>query len=490
MQFGDNETPEMGHKNSWVLRSFLVKPANPFRLANDHFKFPSSTLSLMLQTYQNSLDNTEILTPERHVFSLRTTFGLRVGGASQAKMPAREDVTVRCAALRYPISKSKQGLTLVLTHGLSSHKESYHPTIAHLLRMNATGTRYVNMIREIWSIDMPNHGESAVLNRAYLEDRQERGRKEGWDGKCTTMDFTSYLDAFLSIPQLQGHRVVGIAHSGSSTPWTNVFTLLKQRTHPHPFALLFIEPVLMFPGMSSTDPRVAHSNANMRGSLAKRDKWSNRAEAKRWLLGIQGSGPEGQRRQRRDIDISGGAKQRESQSQNVGSGRGKSINNGKARGKTLWSKWDGRVLDLFVEHALEGVCESTLPLQGSANSTATTAKSRTYVRSMNRKEEESSLYAHSQHTIEPEHLAHMCAALGLRGGGVHIMWAESEEYISQSSRDGILDAASHRVLSDRVVPGSGHLVPQETPRELAETLYDVLVGHVAVAAGVTMRASL
>lgn len=112
----------------------------------------------------------------------------------------------------------------------------------------------------------------------------------------------------------------------------------------------------MFPGMSSTDPRVAHSNANMRGSLAKRDKWSNRAEAKRWLLGIQGSGPEDQRRQRRDINVGGGAKQRESQSQNVGSGHGKSIKNSKARGKTLWSKWDGPVLDMYVEHALEDVC--------------------------------------------------------------------------------------------------------------------------------------
>ncbi|KAI6100606.1 hypothetical protein F5141DRAFT_308717 [Pisolithus sp. B1] len=440
----------------------------------------------MIQTYPNTLDKMENITPERHVFSLPTTFGLPVGGALQDNVPGREDVTVRCAALRYPVSKSKQGLTLVLTHGLSSHKESYHPTIAHLLRMNATGNRYINMIREIWSIDMPNHGESAVLNRAYLEDRQERGRKEGWDGKCTTMDFTSYLNAFLSIPQLQGHRVVGVAHSGSSTPWTNVFTLFKRRSHPHPFALLFIEPVIMFPGMSSNDPRVAHSNANMRGSLAKRDKWSSRAEAKRWLLGIQGNRPKDQGDQRRDIDISGNAKQREGQGQNVGSGHKKRTGNGKAKAKTPWSKWDDRVLDLFVERALEDVCEPTLPLQGSA----TTAKSRTYVRSMNRKEEESSLYMHSQHTVEPAHLAHMCAALDLGGGGVHIMWAESEEYISQSSRAGILDAASRRVISDRVVPGSGHLVPQETPRQLAETLYDVLVGHVAVAAGITMRASL
>ncbi|KAI6043509.1 Alpha/beta hydrolase family-domain-containing protein [Pisolithus marmoratus] len=381
-----------------------------------------------MQSYPNPPERKENITPEKHVFSLRTTFGLCVGDALKDNIPSKEDVTVQCAALRYPVSKSKEGLTLVLTHGLSSHKESYHPTIAHLLRLNATRARYVNMIKEIWSIDMPNHGESAVLNRAYLEDRQERGRKEGWDGKCTTMDFSSYLSAFLSVPQLRGHRVVGIAHSGSSTPWTHAFTLLEH-AHPHPFALIFIEPVLVFPGMSSTDPRVVHSAANMRGALAKQDKWLNRAEAKRWLLG-----------------------------------------------ETLWSKWNDQTLDLFV------VC---------CHLTMATTKSRTYVRSMTRKEEESSLYAHSQHTIEPAHLTHMCTALGPGGGGgVHMMWAESEEYISKSSRAAILDAASRRVQTDRVVPGSGHLVPQETPRELAEALYDVLVSHVAVAAGAMMRASL
>lgn len=437
----------------------------------------------MMQSYPNPLEN---ITPEKHVFSLRTTFGLCVGDALKANIPSKEDVTVQCGALRYPVSKSKEGLTLVLTHGLSSHKESYHPTIAHLLRLNTTRARYVNMIKEIWSIDMPNHGESAVLNRAYLEDRQERGRKEGWDGKCTTMDFSSYLSAFLSVPQLRGHRVVGIAHSGSSTPWTHAFTLLEH-AHPHPFALIFVEPVLLFPGMSSTDPRVVHSTANMRGALAKQDKWLNRAEAKRWLLGIQGNSLERQR----NIDINGGAKWTERQSRKVENGNKNRIGNGKARGKTLWSKWNDQTLDLFVEYALEDVCEPTSSLQRSADFTTTTTKSRTYVRSMARKEEESSLYAHSQHTIEPTHLTHMCTALGPGGGGgVHMMWAESEEYISKSTRAVILDAASRRVQTDRVVPGSGHLVPQETPRELAEALYDVLVGHVAVAAGVMMRASL
>ncbi|KAI6100351.1 Alpha/Beta hydrolase protein [Pisolithus sp. B1] len=336
---------------------------------------------------------------------------------------------MQCAALKYPVSESGQGLTLVLTHGLSSHKESYHPTIAHLLRLNAAGSRSANWIREIWSIDMPNHGESAALNRAHLEDRQERGRKEGWDGKCNTMDFSTYLNAFLSITQLQDHQVVGIAHSGSCT--THALTLLD-RTHPHPFALVFIEPTLIFPDLPPTDPRIVHGTANVRGVLAKRDKWSNRGEAKRWLLGT-----------------------------------------------TIWSKWDDQALDLFV------------PALSPAEST----KSSSYVRSILRKEEESSLYACPQHTVEPAQLTRMCAALNPgrgRGpvGGVHILWAEVEDFIPKSARDEILDATSHRVLSHRVVSDAGHLIPQENPGGLADALYDVLVGHIAVAAGLTVRSPL
>ncbi|KIO10233.1 hypothetical protein M404DRAFT_129483 [Pisolithus tinctorius Marx 270] len=330
--------------------------------------------------------------PERHVFSLQTAFGLRVGDALQDKVTGREDVTIQCAALKYPVSTSERGLTLVLTHGMSSHKESYHPMVARLLRLNVTGTR-AGLIREIWSVDMPNHGESAVLNRTYLEDRQERGRKAGWDGKCNTMDFSSYLNAFLSIPQLQGHRVVGIAHSGSCVPWTHALTLLDH-THPHPFALIFIEPVFMFPSMPPTDPRAIHGAANVRGVLTKRDKWSSRAEAKRWLLGIKGA-------------------------------------------KTIWSKWDDLALDLFVEHALEEVHE---PAQAPRMST----RSSSYVRPTLRKEEESPLYACLQHTVEPAELTRMCVALtpgsGNRApgsvnggvGGVHVIWADIEEFMCVS----------------------------------------------------------
>lgn len=387
--------------------------------------------------------------------------------------PGREEATLWCAALRYPVSarqRNESDLTLVLTHGMSSHKESYHPVISCMLQLNGANNRYAAGISEIWSIDLPNHGESAVLNRTFLDDRKERGRKEGWEGRCTAMDLSAYLNAFLSIPPLRGHRVVGVAHSGSSTFWVHALTILKN-AHSHPFALIFMEPTIMFPGMPPTDPRSIHGAANVRGALSKRDRWANREEAKLWLLGIKGSSL-------------GKQEARENEARHVDAkNRGDDGNNSNKR-KGIWSKWDDRALALYVEYALQDIHESV-----ASNAEA----SKSYTTSAFRNDEESLLYACLEHTVQPSQLARLCRDLSpgtSKGsdtpGGVHVIWAEIEEFISKSARAEILDAAENRIVSQRIV-GAGHLMPQEKPDDLAHALYDVLATHIARK---TVRAAL
>ncbi|KIJ63501.1 hypothetical protein HYDPIDRAFT_112921 [Hydnomerulius pinastri MD-312] len=341
-------------------------------------------------------------TPERHVLNLKlpTTLG-------------KDTVTLQCSALRYPVSN--RGLTLLFTHGITGHKEEYHPVITRLLRLRDSANYD---IRELWSIDFPNHGETATLNRAILEERKARGVQEGFDGTCTPADYAAYLSAFLSSPPLRGHSVVGIAHSGSCTAWVHALTKLANPTiaHKHPHALVLLEPTLMFPSLSPTDPRSIHGAANVRGALAKRDRWSSRADVKRWL---------------------------------VGSGKG------------VWAKWDKRALDLFVEYAFEDV---TSP-----------ASEGTYTTPTLRKDEESPLYTCLAHTIDPPQLASVCTLLNEDGKrGVHVIWAEVEEFISKTAKAEILDAAEHRISTQRTIKGAGHLVPQEKPDELADGLHDVL----------------
>lgn len=130
--------------------------------------------------------STSILPLERHEFPLSAT----IGGV---------DVSLKCAALRYPVSQS--GLTLILTHGISGRKskrattnpmfnsfpchpdkEQYHTTITRLLSLRDMATYD---IREIWSIDFPNHGETATLNRRLLDKHKANGVRHGFEGTCS-----------------------------------------------------------------------------------------------------------------------------------------------------------------------------------------------------------------------------------------------------------------------------------------------------------------
>ncbi|MBW0533050.1 hypothetical protein O181_072765, partial [Austropuccinia psidii MF-1] len=54
-------------------------------------------------------------------------------------------------------------LTLLLTHANGLHKETWEPTLAHLLSSSAGQN-----ILEVWSFDVVNHGQSATINRSHL----------------------------------------------------------------------------------------------------------------------------------------------------------------------------------------------------------------------------------------------------------------------------------------------------------------------------------
>jgi hypothetical protein len=51
---------------------------------------------------------------------------------------------------------------------LGQDKEQYNPTIAPLLSHHQARAT----VRDIWVIDFPNHGETAILNRDTLDARK------------------------------------------------------------------------------------------------------------------------------------------------------------------------------------------------------------------------------------------------------------------------------------------------------------------------------
>lgn len=65
---------------------------------------------------------------------------------------------------------SKPGaITLVLLHATSLHKETWEPTLERMFDLAVKDHHAHVNIREAWSIECPNHGQSAVLNDAQLQ---------------------------------------------------------------------------------------------------------------------------------------------------------------------------------------------------------------------------------------------------------------------------------------------------------------------------------
>jgi hypothetical protein len=74
-----------------------------------------------------------------------------------------------------PYLDNPDAVTLIFTHGTGFHKEQWEPTIGDLFALLATNNGSVK-VREMWSIDGPNHGDSAVLN--------EKALKFGYESVC------------------------------------------------------------------------------------------------------------------------------------------------------------------------------------------------------------------------------------------------------------------------------------------------------------------
>lgn len=85
----------------------------------------------------------------------------------------RPRVPFRIVANRYwtsqcpdEASKTEEGLlTLVLLSGHASHKEQWEPMIQRLFQHQEAAPR---RIHDVWSLDLPNLGDSAILNEKVL----------------------------------------------------------------------------------------------------------------------------------------------------------------------------------------------------------------------------------------------------------------------------------------------------------------------------------
>ncbi|KAG7095543.1 hypothetical protein E1B28_006281 [Marasmius oreades] len=171
-----------------------------------------------------------------------------------------------------PYINDPTALTLVCLHGTGFHKEQWEPAIDDLLALVKAKNDQVR-IREVWSIDAPNHGDAAVLNEETLSWGYEVSFR--WEdygrathsllaglGKGIDMDFSK-------------HRLIGVGHSMGAVSLllsTNFFPVIKFE------AVILIETMTMM--KKSSAPFISiETNVLASGSISRRDIWPSKEEA-------------------------------------------------------------------------------------------------------------------------------------------------------------------------------------------------------------------
>ncbi|PFH46372.1 hypothetical protein AMATHDRAFT_155281, partial [Amanita thiersii Skay4041] len=170
-----------------------------------------------------------------------------------------------------------EGLTLILLHSTSFHKETWEPTLIKIFACARQPGSPIKL-REAWMLDCPNHGEAAAYNQEILKQKEHAET-------FTCVKYAQAAHSFLTAGVNDGVKVdfherklVGIGHSlGANT------ILLLQHLEPR---LVFSSLVIIEPMLSPEGPE---HFANLRRRLVatayeRRDVWSSKENARRYFL--------------------------------------------------------------------------------------------------------------------------------------------------------------------------------------------------------------
>jgi pimeloyl-ACP methyl ester carboxylesterase len=215
-------------------------------------------------------------------------------------IPPSSDYPLHVVAKRYRLDQdqpnSDDGFTLIFMHATGSFKEIWEVTIQRLLerQKEVRGTR----VSDIFSIENPNHGESAVLN----EDALKKHYPTDWHPR----EYTKAAHRFLTAGTQAGaridfskRRIIGVGHSVGAP----ALFLMRELQPPVKFSsFIGIEP-----GISQKDnpDTNASTTALIAWTWLRKDTWPSRKSA------------------RKDLER-----------------------------QPLYAMWDPRILDLYVAHGL------------------------------------------------------------------------------------------------------------------------------------------
>ncbi|KAF7354807.1 Abhydrolase domain-containing protein mpaH [Mycena sanguinolenta] len=329
---------------------------------------------------------------------------------------------LRLSAARYwdPSSETHDdptAPTLVFTHATGAHKEQYEPTIQDLYNYNLAGPK--TKIREVWTIDAPDHGDSAVLNEEALRDGGRAYHPVfGWDeyarglhaflaGLGTGVDVDFSKRRLVLIGHSSGAVVVGMCLIRQSTASSLALTYQPELK---PEFLIMIEIMGM-----NTEVCAKMREILTKGSANRRDIWPSRAEAYRLFTA-----------------------------------------------RAAYREWDDRVLRIFVEKGLRPLPTLEYPDKDKEGVTLKCTR-----------KQETATYR--DNLASPA--VYTLMRFIVQRFQTHFIDGTVDNYLSRAVKDDFLENAvggMQNLASFSHVSGAGHLVAQTHPTGLAKALLDVL----------------
>ncbi|TDL20709.1 alpha/beta-hydrolase [Rickenella mellea] len=310
-------------------------------------------------------------------------------------------------------NSSAGGYTLIFAHGTGFHKEQWEPTIEHLWEQ-VSASKGID-IREVWSIDCPNHGDAAILNETTLQwVYQETFRWEEY-ARAIYLFITGQGKGVLPDTDFSKHKLIGIGHS------MGAISLLLTLTYPLPHtystqdvskslwhSLILVEPML-FPLQAGKSTGINLA----KGAEGRRDIWPSKSEA---LAAFRQRGS--------------------------------------------FKSWDKRVLEIFCEYGLRDLPTADYPDKKEG----VTLKCS--------KIQEAACYRDPQGPVRAYNYLHTACSII----PVHVIYGAIDDYMPAEVKEVVIaEAAGGKFASVRRVPNAGHLVVQVNPRQLAEAIFEDLV---------------
>ncbi|KAG0140140.1 hypothetical protein CROQUDRAFT_674802 [Cronartium quercuum f. sp. fusiforme G11] len=152
----------VGHAlDQWTVSNHIFPAAYPRSMRG-------SALSPGIHPQPNHLDSTDRMEIAKRILAANSDTS-RVDDSTD--MTQIDECQLFISVNRYyrkagSSSNAHNGITLIFSHANGLHKETWEPTLAHLLQFPEA-----ELVSEIWALDCVNQGDSAVLNRDTLGER-------------------------------------------------------------------------------------------------------------------------------------------------------------------------------------------------------------------------------------------------------------------------------------------------------------------------------